>query len=80
MQTLTPCDQKPVASFLWVTMAIACSRLLNEQVGLFSLLIRLDEQADEQAKPEVIVGLISLVGLVLSSGQLVFAMKALIWL
>lgn len=26
-------------------------RLLNEQAGLFSLLIRLGEQADEQAKP-----------------------------
>jgi hypothetical protein len=26
-------------------------RLLNEQAGLFSLLIRLSEQADEQAKP-----------------------------
>jgi hypothetical protein len=26
-------------------------RLLNEQAGLFSLLIRLGEQANEQAKP-----------------------------
>jgi hypothetical protein len=26
------------------------TRLLNEQAGLFSLLIRLGEQADEQAK------------------------------